>query len=136
MYIKEDGDRKNHKGQGKSDEENWEIRSPEEVLGDDELVEGIFLKDIPNGKRVEMRLSRRGLKKLYDEGVRVAKHDGFSDAGADAFAKQLIDVTLQSYVKGYVKSKFGMKSDEFDVIHRESATDAIIDELKKHNTDE
>jgi hypothetical protein len=136
MYIKEDGNRKNHKGQGKSDEENWKIRSPEEVLGDDELVKGISLKDIPDGKRVELQLSRRGVKKLYDEGVRVAKHDGFSDVGADAFARQLIEITLQSYVKGYVKSKFGIKTEDFDLIHSQNTTAAVIDEMIKHNTEE
>ncbi|MBO7619761.1 MAG: hypothetical protein J6T06_04570, partial [Victivallales bacterium] len=77
MHIKRDEDREKHNGQGKSDDENWRVRSPEEVLGDDELVEDIFVRNVPNGMRVELRLSKRGVKKLYDEGVRVAKHDGF-----------------------------------------------------------
>ena len=136
MHIKEDEDREKHNGQGNNDDGNWRVRSPEEVLGEDKLVLGISLKDIPNGKRVELQLSKRGVKKLYDEGVRVAKHDGFSDSGADAFARQLIEITLQSYVKGYVKSKFRLKSEDFDVVHAWNTTDAVIDEMKKHNTKE
>ena len=81
MHIKQDENHKKNNGQGKSDDENWRVRSPEEVLGEDKLVEGIALKDIPDGKRVELHLSKRGVKKLYDEGVRVAKHDGFSRHG-------------------------------------------------------
>ena len=61
MHIKQDENHKKNNGQGKSDDENWRVRSPEEVLGDDKLVEGINLKDIPNGKRVELWLSKRGL---------------------------------------------------------------------------
>ena len=134
MHIKRDEDREKHNGQGKSDEENWTVRSPEEVLGEDKLVERLALKDMPNGKRVELWLSKRGVKKLYDEGVRVAKHDGFSDSGADAFARQLVEITLQSYVKRYVKSKFGIKTEDFDLVHSRNATDAIIDEMNKHNS--
>ena len=136
MHIKRDEDREKHNGQGMSDDENWRVRSPEEVLGDDELVEGINLKDTPNGKRVELWLSKRGVKKLYDEGVRVAKHDGFSDSGADAFARQLVEITLQSYVKSYVKSKFGIKSEDFDLVHSQNTTAAVIDEMINHNTEE
>ena len=134
MHIKEDEDREKHNGQGKSDDENWRVREPEEVLGDDELVEDIFVRNVPNGMRVELRLSKRGVKKLYDEGVRVAKHDGFSDSGADAFARELVEITLQSYVKGYVKSKFGIKSEDFDLVHSQNTTAAVIDEMIKHNT--
>ena len=136
MHIKRDEDREKHNGQGKSDDENWRVREPEEVLGDDELVEDIFVRNVPNGMRVELRLSKRGVKKLYDEGVRVAKHDGFSDSGADAFARELVEITLQSYVKGYVKSKFGIKSEDFDLIHSQNTTAAIIDEMIKHNIEE
>ena len=136
MHIKEDDDREKHNGQENGDDENWRVRSPEEVLGEDKLVVGIALKDIPNGKRVELQLSKRGVKKLYDEGVRVAKHDGFSDSGADAFARQLIEITLRSYVKGYVKSKLGIKSEDFDLIHAWNNTDAMIDDMKKHNAKE
>ena len=136
MHIKRDEDREKHNGQGKSDDENWRVRSPEEVLGDDELVEDIFVRNVPNGMRVELRLSKRGVKKLYDEGVRVAKHDGFLDSGADAFARELVEITLQSYVKGYVKSKFGIKSEDFDLIHSQNTTAAIIDEMIKHNIEE
>ena len=134
MHIKRDEDREKHNGQGKSDDENWRVRSPEEVLGEDELVEDIFVRNVPNGMRVELRLSKRGVKKLYDEGVRVAKHDGFSDSGADAFARELVEITLQSYVKGYVKSKFGIKSEDFDLVHSQNTTAAVIDEMIKHNT--
>ena len=134
MHIKRNEDREKHNGQGKSDDENWRVRSPEEVLGDDELVEDIFVRNVPNGMRVELRLSKRGVKKLYDEGVRVAKHDGFSDSGADAFARELVEITLQSYVKGYVKSKFGIKSEDFDLVHSQNTTAAVIDEMIKHNT--
>ena len=134
MHIKEDENHKKHNGQGKSDDENWRVRSPEEVLGEDELVEDIFVRNVPNGMRVELRLSKRGVKKLYDEGVRVAKHDGFSDSGADAFARELVEITLQSYVKGYVKSKFGIKSEDFDLVHSQNTTAAVIDEMIKHNT--
>ena len=136
MHIKRDEDREKHNGQGKSDDENWRLRTPEEVLGDDELVEDIFVRNVPNGMRVELRLSKRGVKKLYDEGVRVAKHDGFLDSGADAFARELVEITLQSYVKGYVKSKFGIKSEDFDLIHSQNTTAAIIDEMIKHNIEE
>ena len=136
MHIKEEEEREKHNGQGNRDDENWRVRSPEEVLGEDKLVEGIALKDIPDGKRVELHLSKRGVKKLYDEGVRVAKHDGFSDSGADAFARELIEITLRSYVKGYVKSKMGIKSEDFDLFHAWNNTDAIIDEMIKHNTKE
>ena len=136
MHIKRDEDHEKHNGQGKSDDENWRVRSPEEVLGDDELVEDIFTRNVPNGMRVELRLSKRGVKKLYDEGVRVAKHDGFSDSGADAFARELVEITLQSYVKGYVKSKFGIKSEDFDLVHSLNTTAAVIDEMIKHNTEE
>ena len=136
MHIKRDEDREKHNGQGKSDDENWRLRTPEEVLGDDELVEDIFVRNVPNGMRVELRLSKRGVKKLYDEGVRVAKHDGFLDSGADAFARELVEITLQSYVKGYVKSKFGIKSEDFDLVHSQNTTAAVIDEMKKHNTEE
>ena len=134
MHIKRNEDREKHNGQGKSDDENWRVRSPEEVLGEDELVEDIFVRNVPNGMRVELRLSKRGVKKLYDEGVRVAKHDGFSDSGADAFARELVEITLQSYVKGYVKSKFGIKSEDFDLVHSQNTTAAVIDEMIKHNT--
>ena len=134
MHIKRNEDREKHNGRGKSDDENWRVRSPEEVLGDDELVEDIFVRNVPNGMRVELRLSKRGVKKLYDEGVRVAKHDGFSDSGADAFARELVEITLQSYVKGYVKSKFGIKSEDFDLVHSQNTTAAVIDEMIKHNT--
>ncbi len=136
MHIKRDEDREKHNGQGKSDDENWRVRSPEEVLGEDELVEDIFVRNVPNGMRVELRLSKRGVKKLYDEGVRVAKHDGFSDSGADAFVRELVEITLQSYVKGYVKSKFGIKSEDFDLVHSQNTTAAVIDEMIKHNTEE
>ena len=134
MHIKQDEKHKKHNGQGKSDDENWRVRSPEEVLGEDELVEDIFVRNVPNGMRVELRLSKRGVKKLYDEGVRVAKHDGFSDSGAEAFARELVEITLQSYVKGYVKSKFGIKSEDFDLVHSQNTTAAVIDEMIKHNT--
>ena len=134
MHIKRNEDREKHNGQGKSDDENWRVREPEEVLGDDELVEDIFVRNVPNGMRVELRLSKRGVKKLYDEGVRVAKHDGFLDSGADAFARELVEITLQSYVKGYVKSKFGIKSEDFDLVHSQNTTAAVIDEMIKHNT--
>ena len=134
MHIKQDEKHKKNNGQGKSDDENWRVREPEEVLGDDELVEDIFVRNVPNGMRVELRLSKRGVKKLYDEGVRVAKHDGFSDSGADAFARQLVEITLQSYVKGYVKSKIGIKSEDFDLVHSQNTTAAVIDEMIKHNT--
>lgn len=134
MHIKQDEKHKKNNGQGKSDDENWRVREPEEVLGDDELVEDIFVRNVPNGMRVELRLSKRGVKKLYDEGVRVAKHDGFSDSGADAFARELVEITLQSYVKGYVKSKFGIKSEDFDLVHSQNTTAAVIDEMIKHNT--
>lgn len=134
MHIKRDEDREKHNGQGKSDDENWRVRSPEEVLGEDELVEDILVRNVPNGMRVELRLSKRGVKKLYDEGVRVAKHDGFSDSGADAFARELVEITLRSYVKGYVKSKFGIKSEDFDLVHSQNTTAAVIDEMIKHNT--
>ena len=136
MHIKEDENHKKNNGQGKSDDENWRVRSPEEVLGDDELVEDIFVRNVPNGMRVELRLSKRGVKKLYDEGVRVAKHDGFLDSGADAFARELVEITLQSYVKGYVKSKFGITSEDFDLVHSQNTTAAVIDEMIKHNTEE
>lgn len=136
MHIKQDEKHKKNNGQGKSDDENWRVRSPEEVLGEDELVEDIFVRNVPNGMRVELRLSKRGVKKLYDEGVRVAKHDGFSDSGADAFARELVEITLQSYVKGYVKSKFGIKSEDFDLVHSQNTTAAVIDEMIKHNTEE
>ena len=136
MHIKQDEKHKKNNGQGKSDDENWRVREPEEVLGDDELVEDIFVRNVPNGMRVELRLSKRGVKKLYDEGVRVAKHDGFSDSGADAFARELVEITLQSYVKGYVKSKFGIKSEDFDLVHSQNTTAAVIDEMIKHNTEE
>lgn len=136
MHIKRDENQKKHNGQGKSDDENWRVRSPEEVLGDDELVEDIFVRNVPNGMRVELRLSKRGVKKLYDEGVRVAKHDGFLDSGADAFARELVEITLQSYVKGYVKSKFGITSEDFDLVHSQNTTAAVIDEMIKHNTEE
>ena len=136
MHIKQDENHKKNNGQRKSDDENWRVRSPEEVLGDDELVEDIFVRNVPNGMRVELRLSKRGVKKLYDEGVRVAKHDGFLDSGADAFARELVEITLQSYVKGYVKSKFGIKSEDFDLIHSQNTTAAIIDEMIKHNIEE
>ena len=136
MHIKEDEKREKHNGQGNGDDKNWRVRSPEEVLGEDKLVEGIALKDIPDGKRVELHLSKRGVKKLYDEGIRVAKHDGFSDSGADAFARQLIEITLRSYVKGYVKSKLGIKSEDFDLVHAWNNTDTIIDEMIKHKTKE
>ena len=134
MHIKQDEKHKKNNGQGKSDDENWRVREPEEVLGEDELVEDIFVRNVPNGMRVELRLSKRGVKKLYDEGVRVAKHDGFSDSGADAFARELVEITLQSYVKGYVKSKFGIKSEDFDLVHSQNTTAAVIDEMIKHNT--
>ena len=134
MHIKQDEKHKKNNGQGKSDDENWRVREPEEVLGDDELVEDIFVRNVPNGMRVELRLSKRGVKKLYDEGVRVAKHDGFLDSGADAFARELVEITLQSYVKGYVKSKFGIKSEDFDLVHSQNTTAAVIDEMIKHNT--
>jgi len=134
MHIKQDEKHKKNNGQGKSDDENWRVRSPEEVLGEDELVEDIFVRNVPNGMRVELRLSKRGVKKLYDEGVRVAKHDGFSDSGAEAFARELVEITLQSYVKGYVKSKFGIKSEDFDLVHSQNTTAAVIDEMIKHNT--
>ena len=134
MHIKQDENHKKNNGRGKSDDENWRVREPEEVLGDDELVEDIFVRNVPNGMRVELRLSKRGVKKLYDEGVRVAKHDGFSDSGADAFARELVEITLQSYVKGYVKSKFGIKSEDFDLVQSQNTTAAVIDEMIKHNT--
>ena len=134
MHIKQDEKHKKNNGRGKSDDENWRVRSPEEVLGEDELVEDIFVRNVPNGMRVELRLSKRGVKKLYDEGVRVAKHDGFSDSGADAFARELVEITLQSYVKGYVKSKFGIKSEDFDLVHSQNTTATVIDEMIKHNT--
>ena len=134
MHIKQDENHKKNNGRGKSDDENWRVRSPEEVLGEDELVEDIFVRNVPNGMRVELRLSKRGVKKLYDEGVRVAKHDGFSDSGADAFARELVEITLQSYVKGYVKSKFGIKSEDFDLVQSQNTTAAVIDEMIKHNT--
>ena len=53
-----------------------------------------------------------------------------------AYVDATQEITLQSYVKGYVKSKFGIKSEDFDLVHSQNTTAAVIDEMINHNTEE
>ncbi|MBR6057970.1 MAG: hypothetical protein IKP58_07370 [Victivallales bacterium] len=113
MYIKQDEDRKNHADRENNEEENLGFRSLKEILGDDKIVEEICVKDIPNnGKKIDFRLSERGVRKLYDEGIRLAKRAGCPDSLADAYARCLIDEYLKGYVKGYIESRYGIKLED------------------------
>ena len=113
MHIKRDEDQKKHNVLDHNNEKKARIRSLEEVLGDDELVEDICIKDVPNnGKRIDFRLSERGVRKLYDEAVQVAKRAGCSDPIADAYARHVIKVCVQSYAEGYIESKYKIKLED------------------------
>ena len=113
MHIKRAEDRKKHNVLDNNNEEHAGIRPLEEVLGEDELVEDIRIKDVPNnGKRIDFRLSERGVRKLYDEAVQVAKRAGCSDPIADAFARHAIEVSVQSFAKGYIESKYKIKLED------------------------
>ena len=113
MHIKRDEDRKKHNVLDNNNEEKAEIRSLKEVMGEDKLVEDICIKDVPNnGKRIDFRLSERGVRKLYDEAVQVAKRAGCSDPIADAFARHAIEVSVQSFAKGYIESKYKIKLED------------------------
>ena len=127
MHIKEDDDREKHNGQENGDDENWRVRSPEEVLGEDKLVVGIALKDIPNGKRIDFRLSERGVRKLYDEAVQVAKRAGCSDPIADAYARHVIEVCVQAFAEGYIESKYKIKLEDCQVFSAFSTGDDVED---------
>ena len=124
MHIKRDEDRKKHNVLDNNDEEHAKIRPLEEVLGEDELVEDIRIKDVPNnGKRIDFRLSERGVRKLYDEAVQVAKRAGCSDPIADAFARHAIEVSVQSFAKGYIESKYKIKLEDCHVFSAFSTGD-------------
>ena len=113
MYIKRDEDRKKHNVLGNNNEENADIRSFKEIMGDDKLVEDICIKDVPNnGKRIDFRLSERGVRKLYNEAIQVAKRAGCSDPIADAYARHVIEVCVQSYAEGYIESKYKIKLED------------------------
>ena len=72
MHIKRDDDRKKHKVLDDDIEKKEGIRSIEDILGEDELVEDIHIRDVPNnGKRIDFRLSERGVRKLYDEAFQI-----------------------------------------------------------------
>ena len=128
MYIKRDEDRKKHKVVDHDNEEHAGIRSLREVLGDDKLVEDICIKDAPyNGKRIDFRLSERGVRKLYDEAVQVARRAGCSDPIADAYARHVIEVSVQAYAKGYIESRYGIKLEDCQVFSAFSAGDDAED---------
>ena len=128
MHIKRDEDRKKHNVLDNNNEEEAEIRSLKEVMGEDKLVEDICIKDVPNnGKRIDFRLSERGVRKLYDEAVQVAKRAGCSDPIADAYARHVIKVCVQSYAEGYIESKYKIKLEDCYVFSAFSAGDDAED---------
>ena len=128
MHIKEDENRKKHKVSDNINEEKAEIRSLKEVMGEDKLVEDIRIRDVPNnGKRIDFRLSERGVRKLYDEAVQVAKRAGCSDPIADAFARHAIEVSVQSFAKGYIESKYKIKLEDCYVFSAFSTGDDAED---------
>ena len=128
MHIKRDEDQKKHNVLDHNNEKKARIRSLEEVLGDDELVEDICIKDVPNnGKRIDFRLSERGVRKLYNEAIQVAKRAGCSDPIADAFARHAIEVSVQSFAKGYIESKYKIKLEDCYVFSAFSTGDDAED---------
>ena len=128
MHIKRDEDRKKHNVLDNNNEERAGIRSLKDIMGEDKLVEDIRIRDVPNnGKRIDFRLSERGVRKLYDEAVQVAKHAGCSDPIADAFARHAIEVSVQSFAKGYIESKYKIKLEDCYVFSAFSTGDDAED---------
>ena len=124
MHIKRDDDRKKHKVLDDDNEKKEGIRSIEDILGEDELVEDIRIRDVPNnGKRIDFRLSECGVRKLYDEAFQVAKRAGCSDPIADAYARHAIEVCVQAYAKGYIESKYKIKLEDCHVFSAFSTGD-------------
>ena len=128
MHIKRDEDQKKHNVLDHNNEKKARIRSLEEVLGDDELVEDICIKDVPNnGKRIDFRLSERGVRKLYNEAIQVAKRAGCSDPIADAYARHVIEVFVQAFAEGYIESKYKIKLEDCQVFSAFSTGDDAED---------
>ena len=128
MHIKRDEDQKKHNVLDHNNEKKARIRSLEEVLGDDELVEDICIKDVPNnGKRIDFRLSERGVRKLYNEAIQVAKRAGCSDPIADAYARHVIEVCVQAFAEGYIESKYKIKLEDCQVFSAFSTGDDAED---------
>ena len=128
MHIKEDENRKKRKVLDNNNEEKAEIRPLKEVMGEDKLVEDICIKDVPNnGKRIDFRLSERGVRKLYNEAIQVAKRAGCSDLIADAYARHVIEVSVQSFAKGYIESKYKIKLEDCQVFSAFSTGDDVED---------
>ena len=128
MYIKEDENRKKHKVLDNNNEEKAEIRSLKEVMGEDKLVEDIRIRDVPNnGKRIDFRLSERGVRKLYNEAIQVAKRAGCSDLIADAYARHVIEVCVQAFAEGYIESKYKIKLEDCQVFSAFSTGDDVED---------
>ena len=128
MHIKRDEDQKKHNVLDHNNEKKARIRSLEEVLGDDELVEDICIKDVPNnGKRIDFRLSERGVRKLYNEAIQVAKRAGCSDPIADAYARHVIEICVQAFAEGYIESKYKIKLEDCQVFSAFSTGDDVED---------
>ena len=128
MHIKEDENRKKHKVLNNNNEEKAGIRSLKEVMGEDKLVEDICITDVPNnGKRIDFRLSERGVRKLYNEAIQVAKRAGCSDPIADAYARHVIEVCVQAFAEGYIESKYKIKLEDCQVFSAFSTGDDVED---------